>query len=32
MAEKVPRILAGVDIRKFKLDATDGFLLTRIVG
>lgn len=32
MAEKVPRLLPGVDIRKFKLDPMDGFLLTRING
>jgi curved DNA-binding protein CbpA len=32
MAEKVPRLIAGIDIRSFKLDATDGFLLTRIDG
>ncbi|MCW5813928.1 MAG: DnaJ domain-containing protein, partial [Labilithrix sp.] len=32
MAEKVPRLLPGVDIKKLKLDATDGFLLTRIDG
>jgi tetratricopeptide (TPR) repeat protein len=32
MAEKVPRILAHVDVQKLKLDATDGFLLTRIDG
>lgn len=32
MAEKVPRLLAHVDVRQFKLDATDGFLLTRIDG
>jgi curved DNA-binding protein CbpA len=32
MAEKVPRLIAGVDIRSLKLDATDGFLLTRIDG
>ena len=32
MAEKVPRLLQGVDIRKFKLDPMDGFLLTRING
>jgi curved DNA-binding protein CbpA len=32
MAEKIPRLLAGVDIRKFKLDAMDGFLLSRIDG
>ncbi len=32
MAEKVPRLVAGVDIRNFKLDAMDGFLLTRIDG
>lgn len=32
MAEKVPRLKTGVDIRKFKLDPTDGFLMTRIDG
>ncbi len=32
MAEKVPRIVANVDIRQFKLDPMDGFLLTRIDG
>lgn len=32
MAEKVPRLIAGVDVRKFKLDPTDGFLMTRIDG
>src|SRR4051812_29803268 len=32
MAERVPRLLPGVDIRKFKLDPMDGFLLTRIDG
>jgi curved DNA-binding protein CbpA len=32
MAEKLPRLIQGVDIRKFKLDAMDGFLLTRIDG
>ncbi len=32
MAEKVPRLVANVDIRKFRLDPTDGFLLTRIDG
>jgi curved DNA-binding protein CbpA len=32
MADKVPRLMPGVDIRKFKLDAMDGFLLTRIDG
>ncbi|MCA9583905.1 MAG: DnaJ domain-containing protein [Myxococcales bacterium] len=32
MAEKLPRIKAGVDIRQFKLDPMDGFLLTRIDG
>ena len=32
MAEKVPRLVPGVDIRKFKLDPMDGFLLTRIDG
>ncbi len=32
MAERVPRLVANVDIRKFKLDPMDGFLLTRIDG
>lgn len=32
MAEKVPRIVAHIDVRQFKLDAMDGFLLTRIDG
>jgi curved DNA-binding protein CbpA len=32
MAEKVPRVVPGIDIRKFKLDPMDGFLLTRIDG
>lgn len=32
MAEKLPRLVANVDIRTFKLDPTDGFLLTRIDG
>ena len=32
MAEKVPRLTPGVDIRKFKLDPMDGFLMTRIDG
>jgi curved DNA-binding protein CbpA len=32
MAEKVPRIAPNVDIRKFKLDPMDGFLLTRVDG
>lgn len=32
MAEKVPRLVEGVDIRKFKLDPMDGFLMTRIDG
>jgi tetratricopeptide (TPR) repeat protein len=32
MAEKIPRIVASVDVRQFKLDPTDGFLLTRIDG
>jgi curved DNA-binding protein CbpA len=32
MAEKVPRLVANVDVRTFKLDATAGFLLTRIDG
>jgi tetratricopeptide (TPR) repeat protein len=32
MAEKVPRLLAHVDVRQLKLDAMDGFLMTRIDG
>ncbi|MDB4939382.1 MAG: Tetratricopeptide repeat protein [Labilithrix sp.] len=32
MAEKVPRLVANIDVRQFKLDAMDGFLLTRIDG
>lgn len=32
MAEKVPRLVAHVDVRQLKLDAMDGFLLTRIDG
>jgi curved DNA-binding protein CbpA len=32
MTVKVPRLTPGVDIRKFKLDPTDGFLLTRVDG
>jgi curved DNA-binding protein CbpA len=32
MAERVPRLVAHVDVRKFKLDPMDGFLLTRIDG
>jgi curved DNA-binding protein CbpA len=32
MAEKVPRLVQGVDVRKFKLDPMDGFLMTRIDG
>lgn len=32
MAEKVPRIVPGIDLRQFKLDPTDGFLLTRVDG
>ncbi|MBX3220065.1 MAG: DnaJ domain-containing protein [Labilithrix sp.] len=32
MAEKVPRLVPGVDIRSFKLDPMDGFLMTRIDG
>lgn len=32
MAEKIPRLVAHVDIRQLKLDAMDGFLLTRIDG
>ena len=32
MAEKIPRIVASVDVRQFKLDPMDGFLLTRIDG
>jgi curved DNA-binding protein CbpA len=30
MAALVPRLVEGVDVRKFKLDAMDGFLLSRI--
>jgi hypothetical protein len=32
MGGKLPRLASGVDIRKFKLDPMDGFLLTRIDG
>ncbi len=32
MPEKIPRLVANVDVRKFKLDPMDGFLLTRIDG
>lgn len=32
MAERVPRLVAHVDVRQFKLDPTEGFLLTRING
>jgi hypothetical protein len=32
MSEKVPRLVASIDVRKFKLDPMDGFLLTRING
>lgn len=32
MAEKVPRLVPGVDIHKLKLDPMDGFLMTRIDG
>lgn len=32
MAERVPRLVAHVDVRQFKLDPMDGFLLTRIDG
>jgi curved DNA-binding protein CbpA len=32
MAEKLPRLVANVDVRQFKLDPMDGFLLTRIDG
>src|SRR5690348_15085015 len=32
MAERVFRLVGNVDVRKFKLDPTDGFLLTRIDG
>jgi hypothetical protein len=30
--KKVPRLLPGIDIKKLKLDATDGYLLSRIDG
>ncbi|MBS2015155.1 MAG: DnaJ domain-containing protein [Deltaproteobacteria bacterium] len=32
MADRVPRLVAHVDVRKFKLDPMDGFLLTRVDG
>lgn len=32
MADRVPRLVPGIDIRKFKLDPMDGFLMTRIDG
>lgn len=32
MPAKVPRLRPGVDIRQFKLDPMDGFLMTRIDG
>ncbi len=32
MAALVPRVRAGVDVRKLPLDPTDGFVLTRIDG
>ena len=32
MATLVPRVRAGVDVRKLPLDPTDGFVLTRIDG
>ncbi|CAN5920230.1 hypothetical protein BH11MYX4_BH11MYX4_52020 [soil metagenome] len=32
MAEKIPRLVANIDVRQLKLDATDGYLLTRIDG
>jgi curved DNA-binding protein CbpA len=32
MAEKVPRLIPGVDIKKLKLDPMDGFVMTRIDG
>lgn len=32
MASKIPRLVANIDIRRFKLDPTDGFLLTRVDG
>jgi hypothetical protein len=32
MAEKLPRLVANIDVRQFKLDPMDGFLLTRIDG
>ena len=32
MAVLVPRLVAGIDVRTFKLDAMDGFLMTRIDG
>src|ERR1700744_6384675 len=32
MAEKVPRLLPGAHIKKMKLDAMDGYVLSRING
>jgi curved DNA-binding protein CbpA len=32
MAERVPRLVPGVDFRKLKLDPTDGFVLSRVDG
>ncbi len=32
MGEKLPRLAPGVDVRQFKLDPMDGFVLTRIDG
>lgn len=32
MAEKVPRLVAHVNVRQLKLDSTDGYVMTRIDG
>jgi curved DNA-binding protein CbpA len=32
MADKVPRLIPGVDFKKLKLDPMDGFVMTRIDG
>lgn len=32
MGDKVPRLVSGVDVRQFKLEPMDGFVMTRIDG
>lgn len=32
MSDKVPRLVPGVDVRRLRLDPTDGFVMTRIDG